>query len=102
MLATDVEHGVRVARLNLKVEPPRAERDNPSLDRPLLEELARLSGGQVFTLAEKDQLPSAFQVRRVERVLPYRDEIWNAPILFGLVVLLLTIEWVARKKYRMA
>jgi hypothetical protein len=98
----DLESGLRPATLNFRVEPPQAERDNPTLDRPLLEELARLSSGAVFALTEKEKVPGAFPVKQVERVLEYRDEIWDAPILFGSVVVLLTIEWLLRKKYRMA
>ena len=101
-MAGDLESGLRPATLAFRVEPPQAERDNPTLDRPLLEELARLSGGSVLTLTEKEKLPGAFSVQRVDRTLEHRDEIWNAPILFGSVVLLLTIEWLLRKKYRMA
>ena len=101
-MAGDPDGALRPATLTFRVEPPQAERDNPTLDRPLLEELARLSGGAVFTLAEKEKLPAAFPVKQVERVLEYRDEIWNAPILFGTVVVLLTWEWLLRKRYRMA
>jgi hypothetical protein len=101
-MAGDLESGLRPATLGFRVEPPQAERDNPTLDRPLLEELARLSGGVVFALTEKEKLPDAFQVKQVERPLEYRDEIWDAPLLFGSVVVLLTLEWLLRKKYRMA
>jgi hypothetical protein len=98
----DVESGLRPATLSFRVEPPQAERDNPTLDRPLLEELARLSGGAVFALTEKEKVPDAFTVKQVERPLEYRDEIWDAPLLFGTVVVLLTLEWLLRKRYRMA
>jgi hypothetical protein len=101
-MAGDLESGLRPATLNFRVEPPQAERDNPTLDRPLLEELARLSGGAVFALTEREKVPDAFKVKQVERPLEYRDEIWDAPILFGSVVVLLTLEWLLRKKYRMA
>lgn len=102
-MAPDLESGgIRPATLQFDVEPPQAERDHPTLDRPLLEELARASGGQVFALTEKEKVPGAFQVKQVERILPYRDEVWNAPLLFGSVVVLLTAEWLLRKKYRMA
>jgi hypothetical protein len=98
----ELESGLRPATLTFRVEPPQAERDNPTLNRPLLEELAHLSGGAVFAMSEAEKLPDAFSIKQVERVLEYRDEIWNAPILFGSVVLLLTLEWLLRKKYRMA
>jgi hypothetical protein len=101
-MAGDLESGLRPATLAFRVEPPQAERDHPTLDRPLLEEMARLSGGSVLTLAEKEKLSDAFKVKQVERTPTHTYEIWNAPILFGSVVVLLTIEWLLRKKYRMA
>ncbi len=101
-MAGDLESGLRPATLGFRVEPPQAERDDPTLDRPFLEELARLSGGTVLALTEKEELPDAFKVKQVERPLEYRDEIWDAPILFGAVVVLLTLEWLLRKKGRMA
>jgi hypothetical protein len=92
----------RPATLTLRVEPPRQEIDNPTLDKLLLEEIAQVSGGAIFTLTNADELPAAIQVRQVERVLEYRDEVWDAPLLSGLIVLLLTAEWLLRKKHRMA
>ena len=43
-----------------------------------------------------------FRIKHIERVLEYRQELWDAPILFGSVMLLLTLEWLLRKRYRMA
>ncbi len=95
------ESGPRAATLSFRVEPPRKERDNPTLNRPLLEDIARASGGRVFSLAEAGQIPAAFNVKQVERVLEFRDELWDAPIFFCSVVLLLTAEWILRKRCHM-
>ncbi len=35
------------------------------------------------------------------RTLETRDELWDAPLLYGIIVLSLTAEWVLRKVYRM-
>ena len=40
-------------------------------------------------------------MREVTRTLETRDELWDAPLLFGIIVLSLTVEWVLRKLYRM-
>jgi hypothetical protein len=53
-------------------------------------------------MSRKDKLPAAFRTHEVARPLEYRDEIWDAPLVCGAVMLLLTLEWVLRKKYRMA
>jgi hypothetical protein len=98
----DPEGGPRAATLEFRVEPPRRELDRPTLNRALLDGMARASGGKVFTLAEANDLPTEFRIKHVERVLEYRQELWDAPILFGSVMLLLTLEWLLRKRYRMA
>jgi hypothetical protein len=98
----EMEGGPRAATLNFRVEPPRQELDQPSLDRGLLDALARESKGAAFSLADARDLPGAIKIRQVTRTLELRNEIWDAPLLFGGVMLLLTIEWVLRKIYRMA
>jgi len=37
----------------------------------------------------------------VTRTIESRDELWDAPLLFSIVVLGLTAEWVLRKVFRM-
>ncbi len=84
-----------------RVEPPEREIDEPSLNRPLLTELARLTSGRVFELADVRRLDEAITMREVTRTLETRDELWDAPLLFATIVLSLTVEWVLRKLYRM-
>jgi hypothetical protein len=98
----DAESGVRAATLPFKVEPPQQELDNPRLNRALLDEIAQTTGGKVFTLADVSSIPDAFRVKEVDRVLQYREEMFDAPVLAFAIVLLLTIEWVRRKMLRMA
>ncbi len=93
---------VRPATLNFRVEAARSELDRPKLDRGLLEDVARSSGGSVLSLANYEQIPDAFKVHEVGRLLEYRDELWDAPILFGSLMVLLTLEWILRKRSRMA
>ena len=93
---------LRPATLDFRVDPRSQELDKPAIDRALLDDVARASGGQLFTLADFRQIADAFKIKRVERVLEYRDELWDAPLLFGLLLVFLTTEWVLRKKSRMA
>ncbi len=99
--AADLGSGVRVSTTTFRVEPPRREIDEPSLNRPLLAELARLTGGRVFDLAEVEQLDDAISMREVTRTLENRDELWDAPLLYVTIILSLTVEWVLRKINRM-
>ncbi|HKD36328.1 MAG TPA: hypothetical protein VKB78_05990, partial [Pirellulales bacterium] len=59
------------------------------------------TGGMVFSLDEIDKIPDAFKIKRVARVLEDTKPIFNAPVLFGLVLLCLFVEWVLRKKCRL-
>jgi hypothetical protein len=99
--AADLGSGVRVSTTTFRVEPPRREIDEPSLNRPLLTDLAHLTSGRVFELSDVGQLDDAITMREVTRTLETRDELWDAPLLFATIVFSLTVEWVLRKVYRM-
>jgi hypothetical protein len=101
--ATAAEAGaaVRVSTTTFRVEPPRREVDEPSLNRPLLADLARLTKGRVFDLASVGRLDEAIAMREVTRTLEERDELWDAPLLYAAIVLGLTAEWALRKWFRM-
>ena len=99
--AAEAGSGVRASTTTFRVEPPRREIDEPSLNRPLLADLARLTKGRVFELADVSQLDAAIPMREVTRTLETRDELWDSPLLFTTMVLSITLEWVLRKKYRM-
>jgi hypothetical protein len=92
---------LRASTTTFRVEPPRREVDEPALNRPLLAALARLTGGRVFELSEVEKLDAAIPMREVTRTIETRDELWDAPLLYGIIVLSLTVEWVLRKLARM-
>lgn len=100
--AQGADPSVRPATVNFRVESAHSELDRPKLDRALLEDLASASGGSVYSLAEHERVPEAFQIRQIYRTLEYRDEMWDAPIIFGGLMVLLTLEWLLRKRSRMA
>ncbi len=93
---------VRPATLNLRVEASHNELERPKLDRAMLEDVARASSGSVVPLSAFETLPEAFKIKQVGRLLEYRNELWDAPILFGTLMVLLTLEWILRKQSRMA
>ncbi|MDG3008269.1 vWA domain-containing protein [Paludisphaera mucosa] len=102
--APDLTGGADVARVStttFRVEPPRREIDEPALNRPLLADLARMSGGRVFELSDVDQIDAAIPMREVTRTIENRDELWDAPLLFGTIIVGLTAEWLLRKRYRL-
>jgi len=101
LAAAENGSGVRVSTTTFRVEPPRREIDEPALNRPLLAEIARITEGKVFELADVGKLDAAIPMREVTRTIETRDELWDAPLLFGTIVLSLIAEWISRKLYRM-
>jgi hypothetical protein len=101
--ATGVDAGAstRVSTTNFRIEPPRRELDEPSLNRALLADLARLTGGRVLDLAELRNLDESIPMREVTRIVEQRDELWDSPLLYAIIILGLTAEWISRKIFRM-
>jgi hypothetical protein len=97
----DAGAAVRVSTTTFRVEPPRREVDEPSLNRPLLNDIARVTKGRVFDFTTVDQLDDAIATREVTQTLEDREELWDAPLLYATIVLGLTAEWVLRKIFRM-
>jgi hypothetical protein len=97
----DVKQAIRAATMEFPVELPNLEYDQPTVNLAALQGLARETNGQVFDLSELDKVPGAFHVGRVARVLEDRQGVFNAPILFGFVLLCVFLEWVLRKKVRL-
>lgn len=89
---------VKSVRMQVVAELPSAEYEAPGLDRPRLEGLGRKTGGKVFDLSEAAGLPQAFTTGLVTKRLEDRNEIWSAPLLFGLLLLTLSLEWIVRKR----
>ncbi len=75
--------------------------DEPSLNRSLLADLARLTGGRVLELSQAGQLDDAIPIRQVTRTIETRDELWDAPLVYATIVLALTAEWILRKVFRL-
>lgn len=68
----------------------------------LLQAISRASQGRFCEKAEIDQVLSAltFKAEQTERVI--YNSLWNNPWMLGLMVLLLTIEWLTRRLRNMA
>ena len=98
----DAKADARAATLQVPVELPNLELDNPTQDLATLQTVARTSGGdRVFDLTDAADVPAAFKTRRVDRTLEDRQAIWNAPAVYGTLLVALTIEWVLRKRARL-
>ena len=59
--------------------------------------LAHQTGGAFITIDERDQLPAAI-TRRTARLISLKEvDLWSSPLIFALLILLITIEWIVRK-----
>jgi uncharacterized membrane protein len=90
-----------------RVVPPSAESGAYWLNEKLLSEIAKQSGGEYFRLEQISKLPEALPtlVTRAEFNSPPKP-LWDANrvlrwLFYGLPVVLLTIEWILRKWYKL-
>jgi hypothetical protein len=86
-----------------RVLPPLDEMDRLELNLPDLATAASISNGGFYTLATADRLFE--DLRKPERVRLNEPcapiELWNQPVVYLLVLLLLAAEWLLRKRERL-
>jgi hypothetical protein len=84
------------------VELPSVETSQVWLDRPLLKDLAELSGGKYFEVSELKELAAAIPNKsETIEVRDKPDPLWDVRgMLFGLVALL-GVEWFLRKQFKL-
>jgi hypothetical protein len=93
------------ARLGLsasfEVLAPDDELRRPETDHALLANLAASTEGRVLLPAALDELPRLLPNRAVRTINPLTEPIWDTPLALGLVLILLTAEWIGRKALRL-
>lgn len=86
------------------VVPPSVEVERSWLNKPLLVELASLSGGRYFEVSDADQLAAAIPDRKQVITVPGKTLILRDSMrvaLLALLVTLLGIEWAVRKHFKL-
>ncbi|MDH3582781.1 MAG: hypothetical protein OER86_01045 [Phycisphaerae bacterium] len=95
-----------VADLGLEqvVEVERADDELrfPATDHALLAELAKRTTGTVLDDEQLPKLPQLVPNRARRTPADVSEPLWNTPLAFGLLLLLLTCEWVGRKALGLA
>ena len=74
----------------------------PETDHALLASLSEETGGRVLSTHDLSQLPDLLPNRSKTIPNPLTERIWDTPLAFLLVLLLLTCEWIGRKVLRLA
>ncbi len=82
---------------------PDDERRHPETDHALLADLAERTSGGVIPLGAMSSLPDRLPNRElVIRGDPEWATLWDRPVVLGLLVLLLTAEWIGRRLVHLA
>lgn len=89
------------ATLAVEARLPNEEYDNPTLDRGTLEIISGETGGRVVDLVDVAQVPQNFEIGRISRQYEQSHEIWHAPLWWVTLFLLLCLEWILRKRWRL-
>jgi hypothetical protein len=72
-----------------------------TLNRPLLESMARSSGGRFLREGDVSQLPDLLQQLDRQETRVRETVLWSSWWWFGFVIALLTAEWLLRKRWRL-
>jgi hypothetical protein len=72
---------------------------DPRLNEGFLRRLARNSGGRYVTVDEAASIVPPLRDVVPHDAVPERRDLWNEPWAFALVVLLLSAEWVLRRRW---
>lgn len=98
--ASDAESGLVEAKFTVKL--PSVETNQVWLNKPLLTDLASLSGGKYFEVNQLDQLAAAVpdKTETVE-VRSKPDPLWDVRGMLIALVGLLCIEWLVRKRNKL-
>jgi uncharacterized membrane protein len=77
------------------------EMADPRLNQELLTRLATASGGRSVAEADISALPSMLAAAQGDAIPPERQDLWNNVWAFALLVLLLSSEWILRRRWGM-
>jgi uncharacterized membrane protein len=71
---------------------------DPRLNEGFLRRLARNSGGRYVRAADAAKIPSWLQDVVPQNAVPQRRDLWHEPWAFALVIVLLSTEWILRRR----
>ncbi len=84
--------------LQLSAQTPETEFVNPRADLPAMAHWAATAEGKMLRPATFNQAGAYIPDRSVENLLIHSHQIWNKPWALALLVILLTVEWLLRKR----
>ena len=72
---------------------------DPRLNEGFLRRIARNSGGRYVRAAEAARVPAWLEATVPQNAAPERRDLWHEPWAFALVVVLLSAEWILRRRW---
>ena len=72
---------------------------DPRLNEGFLRRVARNSGGRYVRAAEASKVPSWLQQAVPQTAAPERRDLWHEPWVFALLIVLLSTEWILRRRW---
>ncbi len=94
------------AETEFRVSEPLVEFNNAGLNRDLLERMVAITGGRYYDYGKTGDLPDEMlKAARAATQAGSEDvqkPLWDMPILFGLILLLLAAEWSVRRRSGLA
>ena len=82
----------------LLIRPDGREFYDATLKRALLEDLATAAGGAYHAPDDAGAIPEALRTRRTSTSIYHAEYLWDLPLLFLLILVLLTAEWFYRRR----
>ncbi|MCW8131875.1 MAG: hypothetical protein KIS92_16125 [Planctomycetota bacterium] len=102
-LKDDQQPDVRQSEITFKVDVPQLELDNPRMNEELLKAVAAAGGegGKYFGINQLDKIPALIQPKEEKILHEIPINLWDNWMAMFVFTLLITLEWVLRKKGRM-
>jgi len=72
---------------------------DPRLNEAFLRRVSRNSGGRYVRAADAVKVPGWLQAAVPQNAAPERRDLWHEPWAFALIVLLLSAEWILRRRW---
>jgi hypothetical protein len=89
-------------KISLEVVPVEKEFLSTTQNVEFLRSLARESNGQYFDISvDSDSILSALSMKAVTEIRDKTIELWYKPFMVILIIVLITLEWIIRRKYRL-
>ncbi|MFH1421750.1 MAG: hypothetical protein ABIH42_03425 [Planctomycetota bacterium] len=90
--------GQGLAFATFSVEVPTIEKKDPRMNKELLQQMAKLSGGHYYEIYQLKELPNSIQaIQETISSEVSEDPLWNRWQILLLFTALITAEWIGRK-----